>query len=275
MNGVEQTIEAILEGASVPDPGCEAGQILQAAAVNAPDEPERLARSMAEQRAAGVPLAYVTGKVGFMGIELLAAEGVLVPRAETELLGFAALKEVGESPSLRIIDVCCGAGNLACALAHYLPTARVWGTDLTDSCVALARRNADYVGVADRVEITQGDLFSGLSDLGLEGSIDLIVCNPPYVSQAKLAGASAALMQYEPREAFDGGPYGLSIHQRVIKEAVPFLRPGGLLMFEIGEGQDRQVRFLFERAKAYVEVSAIANSSGEARVVMGRAGRSV
>lgn len=202
----------------------------------------------------------------FMDVELLVERGVLVPRAETELLGNTALELLPDAA--RVIDMCCGSGNLACALASRLPRARVWASDLTDSCVSLARRNAQFTGVANRVTVVQGDLFAGLK--GLEGTIDLIVCNPPYISQAKLAGERAALLENEPREAFDGGPYGLSIHQRVVKEALPFLKSGGHLLFEIGLGQERQVRLLFERTRAYEGVRTVANAAGEARVVAAR-----
>jgi release factor glutamine methyltransferase len=202
----------------------------------------------------------------FMEVELLVERGVLVPRAETELLGATALELV--PGNARIIDMCCGSGNLACALARHSPNSRVWASDLTEACVSLARRNAAHSGVADRVTVVQGDLFSGLK--GLEGTIDLVVCNPPYISQAKLAGERAALLENEPREAFDGGPYGLSVHQRVVKEALPFLKPGGSLLFEIGLGQERQVKMLFERTRAYEDIRMVANAAGEVRVVAGR-----
>jgi len=202
----------------------------------------------------------------FMDVELLVERGVLAPRAETELLGATALEVVSDRS--RIIDMCCGSGNLACALASRLPHARVWASDLTDACVSLAKRNAEFAKVQDRVVVRQGDLFSSLKEL--EGTIDLIVCNPPYISQAKLAGERAALLENEPREAFDGGPYGLSIHQRVVKEALPFLKPGGWLLFEIGLGQDRQVKLLFERTRAYQDLRTVANAAGEVRVVGAR-----
>ena len=201
----------------------------------------------------------------FMDLELIVERNVLAPREETELLGATALGLLGDAP--RLIDMCCGSGNLACAIAARRPGARVWASDLTDACVALARRNAAHVGVADRVTVVQGDLFSGLK--GIEGTIDAVVCNPPYISQAKLAGERASLLEHEPREAFDGGPYGLSIHSRVVREALPFLRPGGVLLFEIGLGQERQVRLLFERTRAYQAITPVANAAGEVRVIYG------
>jgi release factor glutamine methyltransferase len=202
----------------------------------------------------------------FMDVELLVERGVLMPRTETELLGTAALDLLPQSP--KIIDMCCGSGNLACALASRSPDARVWASDLTEACVSLAKRNAVHTGVAERVTVVQGDLFSALKNL--EGTIDLVVCNPPYISRAKLAGERAVLLANEPREAFDGGPYGLSIHQRVVREALPFLKPGGWLLFEIGLGQERQVKMLFERTRAYEDLRTVANAAGEVRVVAGR-----
>jgi release factor glutamine methyltransferase len=204
----------------------------------------------------------------FMDVELLVERGVLIPRAETELLGATALELM--PVNARIIDMCCGSGNLGCALASRAPKSRVWASDLTDACVSLARRNAVFAQVQERVVVAQGDLFAGLNGLGLEGTIDLVVCNPPYISQAKLAGERAVLLVNEPREAFDGGPYGLSIHQRVVREALPFLKPGGWLLFEIGLGQERQVQMLFERTRAYEDIRTVANAAGEVRVVAGR-----
>jgi release factor glutamine methyltransferase len=204
----------------------------------------------------------------FMEVELLVERGVLVPRAETELLGATALELLPEKP--KVIDMCCGSGNLACAIASRRPDARIWASDLTDACVALARRNAVFANVQDRVIVAQGDLFAGLAGLGLEGTIDLVVCNPPYISQAKLAGERAALLENEPRAAFDGGPYGLSIHQRVVREALPFLKPGASLLFEIGLGQERQVKMLFDRTRAYQDLRMVANAAGEVRVVGAR-----
>jgi release factor glutamine methyltransferase len=202
----------------------------------------------------------------FMDLDLLVERNVLMPRAETELLAAAALELLPDHA--RVIDMCCGSGNLACAIASRRPDVRIWASDLTDACVSLARKNAAHIGAAERLTVVQGDLFSGLKDLA--GTIDVIVCNPPYISQAKLAGERAVLLEHEPREAFDGGPYGLSIHQRVVREALPFLKPGGWLLFEIGLGQERQVKMLFERTRAYEDLRTVANAAGEVRVVAGR-----
>lgn len=275
MSGPSETlverVRAILDG-HVGDPGAEARAIAAACGESA----ERAAE-MAADRAAGKPLGYVLGVARFMGIELAIAPGALVPREETELLGRTALEVLsnmaaGEPPGnpLRLIDMCCGSGNLACALAAHLPQLLVWGSDLTDGAVGVARKNVERLELGGRVQIFQGDLFAPLAGLGLEDAIDVVVCNPPYISTGRLGKDRALLLEHEPREAFDGGPYGVSIQQQVVKEALPFLRTGGVLMFEIGAGQERQVELLFKRARAYEPAETRRDASGETRVLLGK-----
>lgn len=215
--------------------------------------------------------AYRKGRTIFMGLELIIAPGALVPRPESELLGTTALDVLRRMnlSAPRVVDMCCGAGNLACAIAHYAPAAQVWASDLTDGCVEVARRNVAHHDMADRVSVLRGDLFSAFSNLELDSTIDVIVCNPPYISEKRLEGDRAHLTELEPREAFAAGPYGLSIHMRVIKDAPRYLRRGGILLFEVGLGQDRQVMRLLERSKSFVGIRAVTNEAGEGRVVVG------
>jgi len=228
-------------GAGVPDEGVDVRQILAA------------------------------GRQTFLGVELLCGPGALVPRAETEILGRTALEKLRSCPAgVRVIDMCCGAGNLACAIATHLPGAKVWASDLTDGSVQWARRNVEQLGIGDRVMVAQGDLFAGLEGKGLEGTVDAVVCNPPYISTGRLAGDRTALLETEPREAFDGGPYGLSIHQRVIGDAPRFLRPAGWLLMEFGLGQHRQVKILLERSRRFVELGFISDAAGAPRVAVAR-----
>ncbi len=214
----------------------------------------------------------------FLGVELLVAPGVLVPREETELLGktaVAAAKKVADEHGgeVTVVDMCCGSGNLACAVAVHVPGARVWASDLTPACIDLAQKNVASLGLGARVTVVQGDLFTPLAELvepALARGVDLVVCNPPYISTGKLAGESASLLEREPREAFDGGPYGLTIHQRVIKDSLAYLKDGGSLLFEMGLGQERQLRLLFDRTRAYGEIDLVADEGGRPRVAIGR-----
>lgn len=207
----------------------------------------------------------------FMGIKLELSADVLVPRDETELLGRKAVAILAERPEgCLVIDMCCGSGNLALGIGSQVPSARLWAADLTDTTVALAARNNERLGLTDRVSIKQGDLFSALEAEHLEGKVDLVVCNPPYISTGRLEGDSAHLLQQEPREAFDGGPYGISIHQRLIRDAVEFLKPGGWLLFEFGEGQERQAAALIKRTRAYDSVEFATDAAGNPRVALAR-----
>lgn len=210
-----------------------------------------------------------TATTRFLGIELETEGDVLRPRAETELLAtraIALLADAGDAPC--VVDMCCGSGNLGVAIAVKHPSARVWGCDLTDGAVAVARANAARLGIADRLTICQGDMFAALDGAGFAGLGDMIVCNPPYISTYRLEGESAHLLANEPREAFDGGPYGISLLQRVVREAPPFLRPGGWLLFEFGLGQERQVAALVARAGAYGPVSFATDADGAPRVAI-------
>jgi release factor glutamine methyltransferase len=211
---------------------------------------------------------YRQGTYPFMGLSLLVAQGALIPRPETELLGTEAVALAKSMSAPRVIDVCCGSGNLACAIAHHVPTAIVFASDLTDGCFELAQRNVHHLGLSGRVRVLQGDLLAPVA-AALDGSMaDLIVCNPPYISSSRLSGDRKELLDHEPKEAFDGGPYGLSIHQRVIKDALALLKPKGHLLFEFGLGQERQMAALFARAKAYENVRFVSNEVGAARVVV-------
>ncbi|CAN1721149.1 peptide chain release factor N(5)-glutamine methyltransferase [Hyphomicrobium sp. 1Nfss2.1] len=209
-------------------------------------------------------------QVRFLGIELEIRGSVLRPRKETELLGRVARRLLDDTAQASIcIDMCCGSGNLALALARHAPDLQVIACDLTAGAVQNARYNVLQLGFQDQVAVVQGDMFKPLA--GLEGKIDLIISNPPYISTSRLlSGDRAHLLINEPREAFDGGPYGISLHSRLITEGAAFLKSGGWLAFEFGLGQDRQVAALLKRARAFEEPQWHLNEDGDKRVVCAR-----
>jgi release factor glutamine methyltransferase len=209
--------------------------------------------------------------VSFMGVDLLVNQDVLAPREETELLGQTVLALLRDREGDQtVIDMCCGCGNLSLAIAARANATRIWASDLTDATVAVARANAARLGLGHRVNIVQGDLFAGLDGSDLAGKVDLVMCNPPYISTARLGGDRAHLLEAEPREAFDGGPYGISIMQRLVSEALPFLKEGGWLAFEFGAGQERQAKLLLERTKRYEDISFADDAAGVPRVAQAR-----
>lgn len=213
---------------------------------------------------------FVRGYHTFMGLNLKVAPGVLIPREETELLGHTAAAQIDATAATTIIDMCTGAGNLACALAMKCPNARVWAADVTPDCVQLARANRDLLQLSERLQVVQSNMFEALRDAGLLNAAHLVVCNPPYISSRTLDTERKELLAGEPREAFDGGAYGVSIFQRLIQEAPAFLQDGGVLCFEFGVGQHKMVDRLLQNSGAYDRRWFVANSSGVPRVAVAR-----
>lgn len=207
--------------------------------------------------------------VTFMNMDFELGPSVLVPRAETELLGTVCVDRLTQGPVAPVvIDMCCGCGNLGIAVANHVADAQVWACDLTPETVDVAWRNVMRFGLQARVSVVQGDMFENIRNIGLENRVDLVLCNPPYISSSRLEADRAHLLENEPREAFDGGPYGISIHQRLIREAPDFLKPGGWLAFEFGEGQERQAAAMISRARVYGPAQFILDPSGTPRVAL-------
>lgn len=230
---------------------------------------------LVERRIVGEPLAYLTGRSGFLGLELLTAPGALIPRRGTEILGNAAIGMAGEiadtDGSVRVLDLCTGAGNLAVALAVREPRARVWASDLEAEATAVAARNADFHGVGDRVTVAAGDLFAALDELpGPPREFDLIVCNPPYMPTETMRSMPVAMGGFEPSAAFDGGDVGLTVVYRLIAEAPRHLAPGGWLCFEVGAGMGRVVEKRLAAIGAYGETRLVMDQDGNTRAILAR-----
>lgn len=237
--------------------------------------PDLDARGLAELRALigrkreGVPLAYLTGRQSFMGLDLLAGPGALIPRQETEIVGRAAVAAIrGKSLA---IDVCTGSGNLALAMAFHEPGARVFGADLSEAAVALARRNAEFTKLAGRVEFRSGDLFAPFESPEFLGRCDVVSCNPPYIAAAKVPTMPPEISAYEPEMAFNGGVFGVSILMRLLKEAPRYLKPGGALCFEVGLGQGPGMKKLLSPLPWVSRVDCHADADGSIRALVAHA----
>jgi release factor glutamine methyltransferase len=222
------------------------------------------------RRLAGEPLAYITGRQEFLGIEFHTAPGALIPRRETELLGADALEVLAKlRPDANVLDLCTGSGNLAVAMAVHHRGIRVWATDLEADALALARRNVELHGVQSRVSIHQGDLFGALENSGAP-RFDLITCNPPYLTSKHAQNMPQEIGGSEPSAAFDGGPFGISITLRLIREAPEFLVPGGWLCFELGAGQGPMLQKRLQGNPAYVECRPKLDAEGTIRALQAR-----
>jgi len=222
------------------------------------------------QRLSGIPLAHLTGRQSFMGLEMLAGPQALIPRRETELLARAALVHLRAMAQPRVIDVCTGSGNLALAMAQGMPSASVWGADLSPEAVALAEANARHLGLSERVQWRCGDLLAPFdtADADFLGHTDLLLCNPPYISSGKLDSMPAEIVQHEPSLAFDGGPFGIRILQRLMKDAPRFLRSGGWLGLEVGLGQGPAVQQWLARTGQFAAPEAVLDDHGQVRSLL-------
>jgi release factor glutamine methyltransferase len=234
-------------------------------------EIERLQELILE-RVAGIPLAYLTGRQHFMGLELFAGREALIPRMETELLGWGALDALRALATDRdeavVVDVCTGSGNLALALASHAPEAQVYAADLSGEAVALARRNAEYLQLQSRIEFRVGDLLAPFDEPAFHGNVDLLVCNPPYISSSKVETMPREIIGHEPRLAFDGGPFGIRIVERLIREAPRFLRNGGCLAFEVGLGQGPALMKRMSGDQRYSRLYSIEDGAGAVRAIV-------
>ncbi len=224
------------------------------------------------QRLGGVPLAHLIGRQHFLGLELLASPDALIPRTETEILVKLALDTVqlSNSSELKILDVCTGSGNVALALAAALPHARVFAADLSAQAVQLARRNAEFVGLQSQLEFAAGDLCNPFNEPEHLASFNLITCNPPYIMANNVKKMPKEIADHEPALAFDGGPMGIAIIERIIQEAHPLLREGGYLCLEVGAGQGPFIDKRLKKSGLYQEVKTACDHQGQVRALAAR-----
>ena len=212
-------------------------------------------RELVKRRGLREPLQHILGTTSFCGLEIAVNRHVLIPRPETELLaerGWTFLNQLptpNPQPSTAL-DFGTGSGCLAIALAHHCPTAQVQAIDVSSAALALARENAARHGLAGRIEFREGDGFAAVP---AETQFDLIISNPPYIPSAEIATLQPEVRDYDPGGALDGGPEGLDYYRRLAAEAGPFLKPGGRLMLEIGDGQAARVGEILQQQKWIVE----------------------
>lgn len=220
------------------------------------------------------PLAHITGRQNFMGIDFICDQRALIPRKETELLGKEALKialmfALGKQ-NLNIIDVCCGAGNLGLAIASLNKNATVFATDISEEAIELTNENIRFLNLTDRVTAMPGDLFQAVENDKFYNKTDMIVCNPPYISSSKVRNMDPEILGKEPALAFDGGIFGTKIIQRLIVDAPKFLLEKGWLLFEVGVGQGSFFVQLCSRSPFYDKVETVSDKSGNIRVILVR-----
>src|SRR5262249_37055406 len=199
--------------------------------------------SLIARRVGGEPSQYITGHQEFYGLDFDVTPDVLIPRPETELVVESALKFLENMPTAQLADIGTGSGCIVVSLLHELPQARALAVDLSALALEVAQRNAEHHGVKNRLRLLRSDGFSGVER---DEQFDLIVSNPPYVSDSEM-GKLQREVQTEPAAALAGGPDGFSIIRRWLNDASAHLETGGYYIFEIGFGQGETIRDLIDQ----------------------------
>ena len=220
------------------------------------------------RRLQGEPVAYITGDWEFYGLPMKVTKDVLIPRSDTELLVDLAREALtGWRMDARVLDLCCGSGCITCAIGHELPATKLVAVDLSASALEICRANVNLNRLTTRVICMQADATSS-PPLGI-GSFDLIVSNPPYIESGEIAKLDRSVKDYEPMWALDGGKDGLRFYKAIIKHWKSLLRPEGLLIFEVGEGQAEAVADML-MAAGFAATSIHQDARGVDRAVVGR-----
>ena len=252
------TVRTLLQGATarltaagVPSPGPDAALLLAhalgvdrsrlgvLAALGSVVDPGRF-DVLVEQRADRVPLQHLTGRAGFRSLDLHVGPGVFVPRPETEGVAQLAVDEAAGRDHPVVVDLCTGSGAIALAVATEVPTARVHAVELDPMAHAWAQRNVD--AFAPGLDLRLGDAGAAFGDL--DGSVDVVVSNPPYVPPGAVP-QEVEVALHDPEVAlYGGGDDGLEVPRRVVAAAARLLVPGGFLVFEHAEVQEAGARRL-------------------------------
>jgi release factor glutamine methyltransferase len=256
----------VLASGSVKPGPREADWLLEEVEGRVADDDEILpaALELAERRAAGEPFQYVVGSAAFRHLELNVGPGVLIPRPETEVLVDRALERLPEDGA--IVDVGTGSGAIALAIKHDRPLARVWATDDSDEALRYARANRARLNLD--VDILHGGMLDPLPT-NLRSGLDVVVSNPPYVSESERHLVQPDVVAHEPHHALFAGDTGLDLVERLVMDARAWLRPEGWLVCEIGQGQSQAVVELFEE-HGYRDAGVHKDLAGWDRIVEGR-----
>ena len=220
------------------------------------------------RRMRGEPVAYITGTWEFYGLPMITNTDVLIPRMDTEKL-VDTVKELftGRKMDARILDLCCGSGCITCAIGHEMPATQLVAIDISANALDVCRRNIAATKLISRVICMQADALSS-PPLGI-GDFDMIVSNPPYIPSEEIKTLDSSVKDFEPVWALDGGADGLKFYKAIIKYWKSLLRPGGYLLFEVGEGQAQPVSEMLQAA-GFSYTDTRKDTLGIDRVVFGR-----
>ena len=237
-----------------------------------PLEPEELARfrGYVKERATHTPLAYVLGRREFMGLDFRVTRDTLIPRPDTEILvqcavDFLCARLEAGATACTIADIGTGTGAIALSTLHYTEGTRADAVDISPAAAAVARENAERLGLTERIDIHVGDLLAPLAG----GRYDMILSNPPYIPTADIATLMPEVRSYEPHLALDGGADGLNIYRRLMADAPTLLKEGGAVAVEVGIDEAAAVAALAMAHPRIVRTETLKDLGGIERVVVG------
>jgi release factor glutamine methyltransferase len=221
-----------------------------------------------DRRATGEPVSYIKGWVEFRGLRLLARPGVFVPRDSSEELAEQAVRRLRRRRSPVAVDLATGSGPVALAIANEVKGAEVYGTDLSEDAIRLAKQNIRRLDLP--VRFLLGDLFGALPRR-IAGRVDVITLHPPYVGRRELRDLPEEVVKFEPVMSLtDHSPKGMGLIERAVAEAWDWLKPGGWLLIEVSPDRSRAVATILRRA-GYTEVRSTKGGLEVTRVLTARA----
>jgi release factor glutamine methyltransferase len=223
--------------------------------------------SMIERRKNHEPVQYIVGSQEFMGLDFMVKEGVLVPRGDTEILVEETLKLLEKVQNPVVVDVGCGSGAISVSIAKLKEDTKVYALDIENMPIEVTRINAEKNGVENRVKVIKSDMLKELYK-GLEGGVDAIISNPPYIKDSVIPHLMEEVKDFEPYSALSGGEDGLYFYREITKQSLAFLKKDGIIAYEIGHDQRDEVITIL-RDNGFYGIICIKDFAGHDRVIIG------
>lgn len=271
--------EGALKGAGIEQPALEAAwlleQVLDLSPLMLRVKPDRhvtgaewaAVQALVARRMGREPLQYLLGTQEFCGREFRVTPSVLIPRPESALLVDETIRRCQENRTATVVDVGTGSGCLAVSVAAALPNARILAIDLSSEALVVARANMAQHGVENRIECVCGDLLAALGEYMSGCQADVVLSNPPYIAEVDWMTLQPEVRCFEPRLALAGGHDGMDLHRLLLQQAPAYLKPGGVLLMEVGLGQAASVCRLAEGGGWFRTYDVLRDDSEIDRVV--------
>ena len=217
-------------------------------------------------RESKMPTKYILGECEFMGMNFIVKPGVLIPRADTEILVEEVIKNIKEKGYTKVCDVCSGSGAIGLAIAEFVSDAKVVMYDISEDALAVAKLNIERFDLSKRVQVEFSDLLKVAISQNIK--FQVVVSNPPYIRETVIPTLMEDVKNYEPYIALSGGRDGLDFYRRITEESLKVLEKGGLLAFEIGYDQSEEVMSILSQW-GFKDIECIKDLSGNHRVIKG------